>query len=270
MKIQYVPGECLRWYLKQARHPYKNYIVGHYWQWFCKPHVWIRYDDALGINVSLQDYVPRAIFFEGYYERPLIEWLKANLRSDDVFWDIGANIGAVSLVAAWRCFHVAAFEPDPRSLARLEANIRFNHLTNIEMIPTALGANAGTITLHQGADLNTGMSSIMDGRVQTDKRVNVAVQRADDFLVTRPDLFPGLVKMDVEGAEHLVVQGARKMLRDSRLRALVFEDRRDSENGPTNRALVAELLSAGLHIRPLAASDEHAQDDMINFLAERT
>ena len=30
-------GELLRWYLTRAKHPLKNYIVGHYWPWFAKP-----------------------------------------------------------------------------------------------------------------------------------------------------------------------------------------------------------------------------------------
>ncbi len=269
MKPQFYPGESLRWYLKRARHPLKNYIVGHYWDWFCKPRVWIRYDDQLGINICLADYVQRAIFYEGYYERPLIEWLKKNLRGDDIFWDVGANIGAVSLVAAQLCRRVLAFEPDERSVRLLRENVRFNALPNLQINPFALGAHTGTVLLHRAAASNTGMSSIMEGRVAARKRVTVPIQRADDFLAARSALIPNIVKMDVEGAEHLVIQGAEQLLRDPRLRALIFEDRTDALGQPTNDALIAPLRAAGFIIHPLAASDEHAQDGMANFLAER-
>src|SRR5260221_13943445 len=122
MRPVFIAGESLRWYLKRARHPFKNYLVGHFWAWFCKPRMWVRYDEGMGIQVCLADYVQRTIFFQDYYERPLIDWLKKILCADDVFWDVGANVGAITLVAAPRCATVAAFEPDPRSLARLREN----------------------------------------------------------------------------------------------------------------------------------------------------
>ena len=116
-------GESVRWYLTRAKHPFKSYIVGHYWWWFEKFDVWIKYDGGGVINVALGDYVQQQIFFDGYYERPLVEWLKRTLTSTDVFWDVGANIGAVSLVAAGLC-HVSAFEPDLRSLERMKTSRR--------------------------------------------------------------------------------------------------------------------------------------------------
>src|SRR5262245_65233573 len=107
------PGEGVRWYLTRARHPFKNYIVGHYWRVFEKFQLMIRYDGGGVINVTLSDYLQQKIFFEGYYERPLVDWLKRTLKSDDVFWDVGANIGAISIVASRLCARAVAFEPGP-------------------------------------------------------------------------------------------------------------------------------------------------------------
>src|SRR5258707_11726815 len=127
-------GESLRWYLGSARHPLKSYIVGHYWYLFERLRVWIRYDGNRVINVALGDYLQQQIFFDGYYERPLVDWLTENLRADDVFWDVGANIGAISLVAARHCRQVVAVEPDPRSLDRLRRNVVANKLTTVEIV----------------------------------------------------------------------------------------------------------------------------------------
>ena len=55
-------GEVLRWYLTRARHPFKDYIVGHYWALFCRPRVWVPYDGASVISVSLGDYLQQRIF----------------------------------------------------------------------------------------------------------------------------------------------------------------------------------------------------------------
>jgi FkbM family methyltransferase len=262
-------GESLRWYVTRARHPFKDYVVGHYWSWFCKPRIWITYDGTAAINVCLGDYLQGRIFAHGYYERPLVDWLRRTLRPTDVFWDVGANIGAVTLVAARLVTRVVAFEPDPRSLVLLRRNLSMNRLGNVEVVPAALGDRAGTATLHQGAASNTGMSSLVAGGATTAGDIPVTVTRVDDVLATRADLAPQVMKLDVEGAEHLVVRGATRLLRSGQLRALVFEDRTDPQGHPTNAALVGGLVEAGYDIRPLGVSDESAADGLCNFVATR-
>jgi FkbM family methyltransferase len=260
-------GEGLRWYLQRARHPLKNYIVGHYWYLFAKARVWIRYDGSAVINVGLGDYLQQQIFFDGYYERPLVDWLKRTLKSDDVFWDVGANIGAITLVAARLCRRVVAFEPDPRSFDRLARNVAANGLTNVEIVADALGADAGVASLYQSTGSNSGMTSLIAGRSHVVGETSVKVLRADDLIVSRPDLAPTVMKIDVEGAEHMVLSGATALLRSGRLRALVFEDAHDADAQPTNLAAVERLVEAHYRIEPFASSDTDARDNMYNFLA---
>jgi len=69
-------GEALRWYLKRGRHPFKNYLVGHCWPWIASRRLWVGYDERSVIGLRLDDYVQQRIFFDGYYERPLITWLR--------------------------------------------------------------------------------------------------------------------------------------------------------------------------------------------------
>lgn len=263
-------GECLRWYLTRARHPFKGYVVGHYWSWFSRLHVWVPYDGGGAIGVTLGDYVQQRIFFEGYYERPLVDWLKETLRPSDVFWDVGANIGAISLVAARLCRQVVAFEPDPRSLLALHRNLAANGIGNVEVIPAALGAEAGTSTLYQSATPNTGMTSLMAGRGTVVGETTVAVMRGDDLTHARPDLSPTIVKIDVEGAEHLVLGGSAALLQSGRVRALVFEDQRGADSRPRNAELVARLNEAQYRIEPFGPSDAGVDDGLYNFLARPT
>lgn len=263
-------GEALRWYLKRARHPLKDYIVGHFWPWFCRRRVWIKYDGSGVIGVTLNDYLQQRIFFAGRYEPALIDWLKQTLGPSDVFWDVGANIGSVTIVAARQCRRVVAFEPDPRSLESLMQNIRVNNLANVEVVNVALGSQSGTATLHQSSSLNTGMTSLLPGRGQAAGIAEVAVTRADDLIRARPDLSPTVMKIDVEGAEHLVLSGAQALLRQGGLRAIVFEDRRDADNKPTNVEVVLRLNEARYHVEPFALSDLDNDDGMYNFLATPT
>jgi FkbM family methyltransferase len=260
-------GESLRWYLRHARHPLKAYIVGHFWYLFERADVWINYDNAGVINVGLGDYLQRQIFFDDYYERPLVDWLKSTLRPEDVFWDVGANIGAVTLVAARLCRKVVAFEPDPRSLERLVRNVQANRLSGVEIVSSALGSEAGTARLYQASNANSGMTSLVAGRADTTGETSVTVVRADDLIAARPELAPTIMKIDVEGAEHLVVGGATTLLRSGQLRALVFEDGRDASARPTNKGVLERLREANYRIAPFGASDLQVTDGVYNFLA---
>ncbi|MGH9384228.1 MAG: FkbM family methyltransferase [Vicinamibacterales bacterium] len=260
-------GETLRWYLKHARHPFKDYLTGRYWSWFARPRLWVRYDDDATIGVRLGDYLQQRIFFDGYYERPLIEWLKRTLRPDDVFWDVGANVGAITLVAARLCRHVVAFEPDPRSVEALTSNIRINRLKNVEVQAVALGAEGGRAVLHQTGPANTGRTSLIGERGDVVGQTEVTVVRADDVIAAHPELAPTIMKIDVEGAEHLVIRGAAELLRGQRVRAIVFEDRRDDKAGPSNAELLASLGEGHYRVEPFNVSDAHLDDGMYNFLA---
>lgn len=260
-------GECLRWYLTRARHPFKDYLVGHYWSLFCRPRIWVLYDDSSVISVCLGEYIQQRIFFDRYYERPLVDWIKQTLTETDVFWDVGANIGAVTLVAAKRCRQVVAFEPDPRSLERLARNLQINRLHNVELVPAALDETSGETVLHQSPEANTGMSSIAPGPSPSIGIVSVRTVRGDDFVAARPSLAPTVMKIDVEGAEHRVLGGVAQLLQRGQLRAVIFEDRTAQNGGPSNVKVLARLAAAGYQVRPLGASAENAGDGMFNYLA---
>jgi FkbM family methyltransferase len=263
------PGELLRWYLTRARHPFKGYVTGHYWWLFVKMRVWVRYDDDRIINVGLGEYIQQRIFFDRYYERPLIEWLKRTLSEGDVFWDVGANIGAVTLVAAKCSGRVVAFEPDPRSFSRLTQHVEINGIDNVTLVNAALNETSGQASLTQAGETNTGMSSMIPDRAAATTAVTVQTITADEYLLEQPAWAPSVMKIDVEGAEHLVLRGARTLLRSAKLRAVVFEDRHDEHRRPTNRELINCLRDAGFRIDPLGLSEPQSNDGMYNFLATR-
>ena len=266
------PGEALRWYLLRARHPLKNYLVGHYWRAFERPRFWIRYDDRSAISVCLGDYLQRHIFFDGYYERPLIDWLKTNLQESDVLWDIGANIGAVTLVAARQCRRVVAFEPDRRALDLLTRHVDANGITNVTIVPGALADSTGTAVLHSGPAHNLGMSTLTPDTPDRDRPASPATAviptlRADDFVRDRPELRPTILKLDVEGAEALVLSGAAELLLSETLRAVVFEDR-VTHGRPASRGII-DCLAPWFQIDELGASAHGVGDGLSNFLATR-
>jgi FkbM family methyltransferase len=267
-RAQLLVGETLRWYLTRVRHPLKGYLVGHYWRWLKRWGVWVRYDGGGVLHVRLGDYVQQRIFFDGYYERRLVEWLHEMVGPEDVFWDVGANVGALTVVAARCGAQVVAFEPDDRSRRWLERNVAANHLANVTVVAGALGDRTGTARLHPADEGNTGRTSLV-GASSAAPAVEVAVSRADDFVRAQPALSPTIVKIDVEGAEHMVLTGATAILRDPRLHTVIFEDREGPDGMPANPRTVQHLRDAAFQIERLGTSDDYAEDGQLNFIARR-
>jgi FkbM family methyltransferase len=134
------------------------------------------------------------------------------LEPGDVFWDIGANVGWFSLAAARKLGRfglVHAFEPHPELAIRIRKSARLNRIKNIFIHSVALGASngPGTLVLRDGAK-NLG-SWTLGTEVTDEPRVQVSIRRIDDLKFWRA---PTIVKIDVEGAEPLVVRGAERVL----------------------------------------------------------
>jgi hypothetical protein len=77
------------------------------------------------------------------------------------------------------------------------------------------------------------------------------------------------MKIDVEGAEHLVLMGARAILQDRHLHTVIFEDRPGAGAMPTNAQAVQQLHDAAFRIEQFGRSDEYAGDGQLNFIARR-
>ena len=150
-------------------------------------------------------------FWLGTYERHKCEAFVRELRPADVFYDIGANSGYYSLIAATRCRKVIAFEPFPRNIARFRANLKLNKLDNVTLVESALSDHVGTMRFAEGRDTES-------GRLSTSGAFEVQVTSLNAF--THEALPPDIIKMDIEGGELLALAGSEKMLR--KYRPLLF------------------------------------------------
>jgi FkbM family methyltransferase len=136
------------------------------------------------------------------------------LETGDLVLDIGANIGTTVLTASVQVGNigrVVGVEAHPRTFEFLEDNVRLNRASNVRLINSAVGATAGTIAFSD--DRRDDMNRVGGGGLE------IPIDRLD-ALVTEPGPV-ALLKVDVEGYEKFVFEGATDVLR--RTSSVYFE-----------------------------------------------
>jgi len=143
------------------------------------------------------------------------------VRPDDVVWDVGASVGLYTVHLAPLVRRVIAFEPDPATAARLRENVELNGLTGTtDIVAVALGDHDGEVELSTSGLSGNAPAISNLGRHQG--TTMVPVSRADTLVSTGRIAAPTVIKMDVEGAEGLVLKGAADLLRSSSAPRLLF------------------------------------------------
>ncbi|MEO8192597.1 MAG: FkbM family methyltransferase [Gemmatimonadales bacterium] len=172
--------------------------------------------------------------FDGLYqdfpyeriEPHVYRWIAQNVQPGTRFYDIGAFIGYHTLCAAKRVGDeggVFAFEPGPSNLAVLEHNLRLNRLGHrVRTFGVAVGAqDQDSVSFYLRREDPTTHSLAYIPKVDhvtesTLTRVDVTM-RSIDSIVDETKQPPTLMKIDVEGAEGRVLEGARTTLREHRI-----------------------------------------------------
>lgn len=157
--------------------------------------------------------------YVGLHEFPDMGFLLHFLRSEDFFADVGANVGSYSLLA---CAAIGArgiaFEPIPATCERLIQNLRLNNLDQrVLALNQGVGAAPGELSFTD--DLDCTNHALATDEVHANA-VSVPVTTLDTALFGRT---PMLMKIDVEGYETPVLEGARATLADPSLRAVIME-----------------------------------------------
>jgi FkbM family methyltransferase len=137
--------------------------------------------------------------------------VEAIARARDLYIDVGANVGVYSLWAADLGARVIAIEPDPVAASRLRANVQLNPGISVTVVEAAAAEHDGTTTLTTGLDA--------ENRLGGEREVRAA--RLDSIVEGEP-VVAG-IKIDVEGAERLVLEGAFRLLGSGAVRALQLE-----------------------------------------------
>jgi FkbM family methyltransferase len=156
-------------------------------------------------------------YFRGHAEEAVQKLLAERLRPGMVFYDLGANIGLFSLLAARAVGpegRVFSFEPDPAVVARLRRNVAKNGFANIAVVEAGVWSASGELNFIPAEARSPDRGT---GRFVTGARDGTSLLKCvslDDFIADHS--IPDGIKCDVEGAEIEVVRGAEKLMRSRR------------------------------------------------------
>lgn len=182
------------------------------------------------MQLDLDDHIQYRTFMDGYFD--LVPLLLAERLCDSTtaYLDVGANIGSTAIPTAARGIPTIAIEAAPAILATLYANIALNPGLRITVLGVAAGDRDGdSVRIYPGPAANTGTTSLFP-QWASDRTAHdgneVRMFRLDTLLGWLHPGPVGFVKIDVEGAEALVLRGGRGLL-SNQAPAVLFEHRTD-------------------------------------------
>jgi FkbM family methyltransferase len=150
-----------------------------------------------------------------------------------VLYDVGANVGGYTLIAAARGHQVVAFEPIGINAKTLFRNLCYNHLeARVIIHQLALGNQNGYVWVgYPLAGMSSGAANHLYGtdedmyrnRMDLIHQQRVPCERLDDLVARLHPPAPTHLKLDVEGAELVVLEGAEQLLTGRTLRSLMIE-----------------------------------------------
>lgn len=168
-------------------------------------------------------------------EEAELGFMQSFLKPGMVVVDAGAHEGYYTLIASrlvGREGRVISFEPSPRERKALRWHVRLNRCANVHVNGAALGSEQGSAELHVVAGDRTGYNSLKPPAIaDRTQNVRVRVETLDDSLrrlaIERVDF----LKLDVEGAELSVLQGAAALLQ-RQPRPVVLAEVEDARTAP--------------------------------------
>jgi FkbM family methyltransferase len=140
------------------------------------------------------------------------------LRKEDMFIDIGANIGSYTLLSASEVgAETVSFEPIPQTFKVLKTNIVLNDLeVNTRALNIGLGSQKGMLKFTASLDTVNHVATLKDTNT-----IDVQIERFDGVISNLHK--PTLIKIDVEGFESEVIDGMRNTLVDPNLKGIIIE-----------------------------------------------
>jgi len=192
------------------------------------------------ITVNFPAY--RSVYHHGLidgYELPVEDFFVRELKDNDTFFDIGANIGFYTLLASALAKNVHSFEPTPRTYGILVANVSSKN--NVTLVNKACMDKGGSLTISDFGVTNAGSNTVK----AVDGATTISIEATTiDLYCEEHHIIPSVMKIDVEGAESRVIAGATRTLATHRpLLVIELWDRAGNEEN--FKGTVGQLAALG-------------------------
>lgn len=188
------------------------------------------------------------------YEKRVV--FETTVTEGSVVFDIGAHVGFYTLLASvlvGPSGKVFAFEPAPRNLFYLKEHLRLNRITNVTVIEAAVSDSAGVVSFDEGSDSST-------GHISTEGQLKVRSVGLDEFVSQGEVPVPHYIKIDVEGAEKLMLLGARSVLANAHPTLFLATHGRD-----VHRQCCEFLGSLGYYLQPVVGNSIEETNEILAY-----
>ena len=180
--------------------------------------------------------------YSGLHEFDEMSFLLHFLKKEDVFFDVGANVGSYTILASKVIGAIScSFEPSTSTFKHLEDNVFLNRIQEKALILNkGVGAEKGYIRFSINQDT-------INHVVLNEKEESISIEITTlDQHIEEQKIIPTLIKIDVEGFESEVIRGADSLLLDQTLQAVVMELNGSGERyGFDEEAIHQKMLSSG-------------------------
>jgi FkbM family methyltransferase len=175
--------------------------------------------ENLKVRINPKDVLGKYIYIDGVFEPDCWNFVKRFLQPEMVVFDLGANFGQYTLLAAHRVGehgHVHSFEPSERMFGELKFNVGLNNLSErCTLNRLAVSDAPGVARLsryEEGAEVYGSLGSHRRSEATVIGHEEVQTIRLDDYIAEKKIDHVDFIKMDIEGAELPALKGAGKLL----------------------------------------------------------
>jgi len=195
------------------------------------------------IDPTFDKNIENVIYQRGVYELGTVSVLQQFLNKGDVFVDVGANIGFLSLLGCSKVGDtgkVYAFEPVPSTFDILKTNKTLNGFNQLRLNQFALGNDTKTVEIYNEKE-NRGGASILNHI--NSEGIQINVKRLDELGIKEKI---NTIKIDVEGFEFEVLKGAEQTIKKNKPN-LIIEYSLERENSAQSNAIYDWLIQLGFY-----------------------
>lgn len=189
--------------------------------------------EHIRMRLRLGDAIQAQIYYWGHSEPHLIDWFRNQVKPHSIVLDVGAHCGQYALTASrvQVGVNVYAFEPDAENVNDLRHNLRINHIDNVDVRQVAVSDQTGRMPLYTDHEhFGFANHSLARGaKVFRGEAHEVDVVTLDGVILAK-NLPVCLIKLDIEGAELLALQGSEAILRRDQPALLLEVERRWLKN----------------------------------------